>query len=107
MWLLVIIAAMFEIGWATGLKYADTWFEWGLTVIAVVVSFGLLVYVSTKMPASTVYAVFVGIGAVGTVLVDIIVFGGVFNIGIIIFVALLVFGVIGLKTVTDHEEDVK
>ncbi|MEY8560580.1 SMR family transporter [Jeotgalicoccus halotolerans] len=107
MWLLVIIAAMFEIGWATGLKYADTWFEWGLTVIAVVVSFGLLVYVSTKMPASTVYAVFVGIGAVGTVLVDIIVFGGAFNIGIIIFVALLVFGVIGLKTVTDHEEDVK
>lgn len=107
MWLLVIIAAMFEIGWATGLKYADTWFEWGLTVIAVVVSFGLLVYVSTKMPASTVYAVFVGIGAVGTVLVDIIVFGGAFNIGIIIFVALLVFGVIGLKTVTDHEEDIK
>lgn len=107
MWLLVIIAAMFEIGWATGLKYADTWFEWGLTVIAVVVSFGLLVYVSTKMPASTVYAVFVGIGAVGTVLVDIIVFGGVFSIGIIIFVALLVFGVIGLKTVTDYEEGVK
>lgn len=107
MWLLVIIAAMFEIGWATGLKYADTWFEWGLTVIAVVVSFGLLVYVSTKMPASTVYAVFVGIGAVGTVLVDIIIFDGAFNIGIIIFVALLVFGVIGLKTVTDYEEDVK
>lgn len=107
MWLLVIIAAMFEIGWATGLKYADTGFEWVLTVIAIVVSFGLLVYVSTKMPASTVYAVFVGIGAVGTVLVDIIVFGGAFNIGIIIFVALLVFGVIGLKTVTDHEEGAK
>ena len=107
MWLLVIIAAMFEIGWATGLKYADSWFEWSLTIIATIVSFGLLVYVSTKMPASTVYAVFVGIGAVGTVLVDIIVFGGAFNIGIIIFVALLVFGVIGLKTVTDHEEGVK
>ena len=107
MWLLVIIAAMFEIGWATGLKYADSWFEWMLTVIAIVVSFGLLVYVSTKMPASTVYAVFVGIGAAGTVLVDIIVFGGAFNIGIIIFVALLIFGVIGLKTVTDHEEGAK
>ncbi|CAD2072749.1 Multidrug resistance protein YkkC [Jeotgalicoccus aerolatus] len=107
MWILVIIAALFEIGWATGLKYADSGLEWSLTVLAVCVSFGLLVYVSTKMPASTVYAVFVGIGAVGTVLVDIIVFGGTFNIGIILFVALLVIGVIGLKTVTDHEEDVK
>lgn len=107
MWFLVIIAAMFEIGWATGLKYASTWYEWGFTVIAIVVSFSLLVYVSTKIPASTVYAVFVGIGAVGTVLVDIVLFDGSFNIGIIIFVALLIFGVIGLKTVTDHEGDVK
>lgn len=107
MWFLVIIAALFEIGWATGLKYASTLYEWGFTVIAIVVSFILLVYVSTKIPASTVYAVFVGIGAVGTVLVDIVLFDGSFNIGIIIFVALLIFGVIGLKTVTDHEEDVK
>lgn len=107
MWFLVIIAAIFEIGWATGLKYASTGYEWGFTVVAIVVSFSLLVYVSTKIPASTVYAVFVGIGAVGTVLVDIVLFDGSFNIGIIIFVALLIFGVIGLKTVTDHEGDVK
>lgn len=107
MWVLVIIAALFEIGWATGLKYADTGIEWVLTVIAIVTSFGLLVYVSTKMPASTVYAVFVGIGAVGTVIIDIVIFDGTFSIGIIIFVALLVFGVIGLKTVTDHEEGAK
>lgn len=107
MWLLVIIAALFEIGWATGLKYADSWTEWSLTGICVVFSFGLLVYVSTKLPASTVYAVFAGIGAMGTVLVDIILFDGAFSIAIILLVALLIFGVIGLKTVTDHEEDAK
>lgn len=107
MWMLVIVAAMFEIGWATGLKYADSLTEWGLTIIAIIVSFGLLVYVSTKLPASTVYAVFVGIGAVGTVLVDIVFFNSALNIGVILFVGLLVFGVIGLKTVTDHEEGAK
>ena len=107
MWALVVITALFEIGWATGLKYATTWFEWGLTVIGVVGSFSLLVYVSTKLPASTVYAVFVGLGAVGTVFVDFFFFDGDLSIGMVFFIILLLFGVLGLKTVTDHEEDVK
>lgn len=107
MWLLVVLAALFEIGWASGLKYAVTWYEWALTGLGVVGSFLLLVYVSTKLPASTVYAVFAGLGAVGTVVVDIVIFGEDFSLTVIFFVALLIFGVIGLKTVTDHEESAK
>jgi len=99
-WLMVVVAAVFEVGWATGLKYADSTLTWGLTVIGIIGSFGLLIKSSTLLPASTVYAVFAGLGAVGTVLVDIIFFNANMNIWMIIFLVLLLAGIIGLKSVT-------
>ncbi|SEW18243.1 paired small multidrug resistance pump [Aliicoccus persicus] len=105
MWILVVIAAIFEIGWATGLKYANDFTTWSLTAIAIIVSFGLLVYAGTKLPTSTVYAVFVGLGTVGTVLIDFIFFELDFSFGIVFFILLLLVGILGLKTVTD--DDVK
>lgn len=104
MWLLVVVAAIFEVGWATGLKYADDVTTWALTVIAIIVSFGLLIYAGTKLPTSTVYAVFVGLGTVGTVLVDFIFFELDFSFGIVFFILLLLTGILGLKTVTDVDE---
>lgn len=106
MWILVIIAALFEIGWATGLKYANDATTWTLTIIAIIISFSLLIKAATTLPTSTVYAVFVGLGTVGTVAVDILFFGVALNIGVILFVALLLTGVLGLKMVTGKHKEV-
>ena len=72
MWLLVVVAAIFEVAWATGHKYAHDFTTWTLTVIAIIACFSLLIYTSIKLPTSTVYAVFVGLGTVGTVFIDLI-----------------------------------
>ena len=103
MWILVIIAGIFEVGWATGLKYANSPLEWILTIIGVVVSFILLVRAATTLPTSTVYAVFVALGTVGTVFVDIFIFNGPLNFGVIFFLVLLLVGVLGLKLVTGKQ----
>ena len=103
MWILVIIAAIFEVGWATGLKHANSLLEWTLTFIGVVVSFVLLVRAATTLPTSTVYAVFVALGTVGTVLVDILIFHSPFNWAMLFFLVLLLVGVLGLKLVTGKQ----
>ncbi|GAK04422.1 LOW QUALITY PROTEIN: quaternary ammonium compound-resistance protein SugE [Geomicrobium sp. JCM 19037] len=105
MWVVVVIAAIFEIGWATGLKYANDALTWTLTIIAIVISFGLLIRAASTLLTSTVYAVFVGLGTVGTVAVDIIFFGTAINIGVIFFVVMLLSGVLGLKMVTGEKEE--
>lgn len=105
MWITVVIAALFEIGWATGLKYANDLMTWTLTIIAIIISFGLLIRAASSLPTSTVYAVFVGLGTVGTVAVDIVFFGTSLNIGVVFFVAMLLSGVLGLKMVTGKKEE--
>ncbi|MDX8044965.1 multidrug efflux SMR transporter [Gracilibacillus sp. S3-1-1] len=106
-WFFVVLAGLIEVGWATGLKYANDGFTWTLTAIAIIISFGGLIIASTRLPASTVYAVFVGVGTLGTVLVDIIFFEAEVNVGVWIFVLLLLTGVIGLKTVTTEKQEQK
>jgi len=104
-WSLVVFAAMFEVGWATGLKYANDTLTWTLTAIAVFISFALLLKAATVLPASTVYAVFAGLGTVGTVIVDLVFFNASINIWTLGFILLLLVGVIGLKTVTDGAKE--
>lgn len=104
MWMLVVIGAILEIGWAAGLKYANDITTWSLTIVGMMISFSLLIRAASKLPPSTVYAVFVGLGTVGTVAVDIIFFGATLNPGVVIFVALLLIGVLGLKTVTGEKK---
>ncbi|QTD40980.1 multidrug efflux SMR transporter [Sporosarcina sp. Te-1] len=106
-WFLVVVAALFEVGWATGLKYANDGLTWTLTVVAIIISFGTLIIASTRLPAATVYAVFVGLGTLGTVAVDIIFFGADINVGVIVFVLLLLAGVVGLKSVTGSKKQQK
>ncbi|MDQ6418041.1 multidrug efflux SMR transporter [Paenibacillus sp. LHD-117] len=103
-WLLVVLAACFEVVWVIGLKHADNMLEWSATVIAIGVSFGLLLYTSKKLPTSTVYAVFVGLGTAGSVVAEMLLFDVPFHWGKIALIALLLIGIIGLKTVT-HERD--
>lgn len=101
-WLLLLIAGLSEIGWVSGLKHADQIWEWALTAVAIVFSFGMLLYVSRVLPVGTVYAVFTGIGAAGTVIGESVFFGVELNAGKLALVIILVLGIAGLKMTTGH-----
>ena len=99
-WVVLVIAGLFEVGWAIGLKYTDgftrLWPTVG-TVTAMVVSLGLLGVAMKTLPVGTAYAVWVGVGAVGTAVLGIVLFGEVVNAGRVVSLALIVAGIVGLK----------
>lgn len=101
-WMLVIIGAFFEVGWVVGLKHADSFLTWSLTIIAIVLSFALLLKAVSTIPVGTAYAVFVGLGTTGTVIIDMVVFDEPFQLVKIALIAMLLIGVIGLKMVTGN-----
>ena len=103
-WLSVIIAAVFEVGWVIGLKHASGILEWGVTVIAIIVSFTLMISASRFVPVGTVYAVFVGLGTAGTVFAEIILFGSPIQIEKVALIAVLLLGVIGLKMLSKEKK---
>ncbi len=102
-WVIVFIAGLFEVGWAIGLKYTDgftrPWPTIG-TVLAMVISMWLLGIAMKTLPVGTAYAIWVGVGAVGTVLLGIVLLGDPATSGRLISVALIVAGLIGLKLAT-------
>ena len=102
-WMLVFVAAAFEIGWVTGLKYAESAWQSALTIVSILISFGLLIHSGKKLPAATAYAVFVGLGTAGTVTVEMLFFGVPFNPVKAALIASLLVGIIGLKIVTASE----
>lgn len=104
-WLSVIIAALFEVGWVIGLKHAGGLLEWGATVIAILVSFTLMIRASRFLPVGTVYAVFVGLGTAGTVLADIILFGAPVQMEKMLLIAVLLVGVVGLKMLSKGKKE--
>ncbi|GAK39058.1 SMR family transporter [Paenibacillus urinalis] len=104
-WLSVIIAAVFEVGWVIGLKHASGILEWGATVIAIIVSFTLMIRASRFLPVGTVYAVFVGLGTAGTVLAEIILFGSPVQLEKMALIVLLLLGVIGLKMLSKEKKE--
>lgn len=105
-WMKVLIAAVFEVFWVIGLKHADDAWSWIGTLIAIAVSFYLMIMAGKTLPVGTVYAVFVGLGTAGTVIADILFFGESFNLPKIGLIALLLIGVVGLKLVTKEQEEV-
>lgn len=102
-WVTLIIAGLFEVGWAIGLKYSEgftrpwptTW-----TIIAMLVSIWLLGIAMKSFPVGTAYSVWVGVGAVGTVILGIVLFDEPANPARLISVALIIAGIIGLKLAT-------
>ena len=104
-WIYVYLSGITEILWAIGLKYSDAWWEWVLTFTLIIMAFVLTIKASEALPVATVYVVFTGIGAVGTNLVDILVFREPVSVMKIVFIVLLIAGIIGLKLVTDKPED--
>jgi len=99
-WIVLTLAGLFEIGWAIGLKYTDgftkLWPTVG-TVASMAVSLGLLGIAMKTLPVGTAYAVWVGVGAVGTAILGIVLLGEPANPGRMISLALIVAGIIGLK----------
>jgi quaternary ammonium compound-resistance protein SugE len=102
-WILLVIAGLFEIGWAVGLKYTDGFTRlWPTvaTVIAMALSMGLLGLSVRTLPIGTAYAVWTGIGTVGTVLVAILLLGEPATFLRLFCVFLIVTGILGLKLMT-------
>ena len=104
-WLLVIFAGFLEVIWAMGLKYATTPTEWSFTLVTIVLSFYIFFQATKKIPVATAYAVFTGMGTAGTVIVETLFFGIPISWAKIGFILLLLFGVIGLKMITEPEKD--
>jgi quaternary ammonium compound-resistance protein SugE len=103
-WLLLAIAGLFEVGWAIGLKYTEGftrfWPSVG-TIVAMVVSVVLLGWAMRTLPVGTAYAVWTGIGAVGTVLLGIVLFKEPATVLRLLCVGLIVAGIVGLKITHD------
>lgn len=98
-WLYIMIGALFEVMWVIGFKHADDLLTWSGTVVAVVISFALIIIASNKLPVGTVYAVFTGLGTAGTVLSEMILFDEPVQMTKLLLIALLLAGVLGLKLV--------
>ncbi|MFK3775224.1 quaternary ammonium compound efflux SMR transporter SugE [Pseudomonas xanthosomatis] len=99
-WIILFFAGLFEVGWAVGLKYTDGFtrpLPTVLTVAAMAVSLGLLGLAMKELPLGTAYAIWTGVGAVGTVIAGIILFGESMALVRLLSVALIVTGLIGLK----------
>lgn len=99
-WFVLVVAGLFEIGWAIGLKYTQgftrLWPTVG-TIAAIVLSMGLLGVAMKSLPVGTAYAIWVGIGTVGTAILGMVLFGEPANLLRIGSLALIVIGVVGLK----------
>ena len=102
-WMVLVLAGLFEVGWAIGLKYTEGFTRlWPTvwTVLAMSISLWLLGVAMKDLPVGTAYSVWVGVGAVGTVFLGIMLLGEPANAGRLISVALIIGGIIGLKLAT-------
>ena len=102
-WPILVLAGLFEIAWAIGLEYSD-----GLskpvpalgTAVALAISMGLLALAVRNLPIGTAYAVWTGIGAVGTVSLGVVLFDEPATLARLVFIGLIVAGIVGLHLVS-------
>jgi quaternary ammonium compound-resistance protein SugE len=102
-WIVLFVAGLCEIGWAVGLKYTEGFSRlwpsvW--TVLAMIVSVTLLGLSLKVLPLGTAYAVWTGIGAVGTAILGIYLFGESREVARLVSIGLIVAGIVGLKLLT-------
>jgi quaternary ammonium compound-resistance protein SugE len=99
-WVLLVVAGLFEVGWAIGLKYTEGFTRmwpsvW--TIAAMVLSVVLLGMAMKSLPVGTSYAVWVGVGAVGTAILGMVLFSEPATAGRLVSLAFIVVGIVGLK----------
>ena len=99
-WFILFIAGLIEAGWAIGLKYTEGFTRFWpsvFTISGIAVSMVLLSIATRTLPIGTAYAVWVGIGAAGTMLLGIVLFGEPASAARLFFLLLLVVAIMGLK----------
>ncbi|NRT80250.1 quaternary ammonium compound efflux SMR transporter SugE [Clostridium beijerinckii] len=104
-WLMLIVAGLFETGWAIGLKYSEGFTRLipsVFTIIGMIASFYFLSLALKSLPLGTAYAIWTGIGTVGTIALGIILFKEPVDIIRLICIGFIVIGIVGLKIVSSH-----
>lgn len=102
-WVILVVAGLLEVGWAIGLKYTEGFSKFWpsvWTIVAMVASVWLLSVAMKSLPVGTAYSVWVGVGAVGTVVLGIVLLGEPANALRLVSIALIVAGIVGLKVAT-------
>ena len=102
-WIILVLAGLFEVAWAVGLKYTDGFTRLlpsVATLAAMAISVGLLALAVKTLPLSTAFAIWTGIGAVGAVILGIVLFHESASPARLACLALIIVGIIGLKVVS-------
>ena len=105
-WFQLVLAGLLEIAWAIGLKRSEGFSKLGaslFTLLTMIASFVLLARAMRTLPVGTTYAVWTGIGAVGTAIVGIVWLGEPRTVGRLVCLGLIVAGIVGLKVLTPTE----
>lgn len=103
-WIILFLAGLFEIAWAIGLKYSEGFTKLTpsiITIITMFISFYLLSLALKSLPLGTAYAIWVGIGTIGTVIAGIFLFGEPMNLIRVVSILFILLGIIGLKITTN------
>ena len=102
-WVVLFVAGLFEIGWAIGLKYTEGFtrpLPTALTAVSLAASMGLLGLAVRSLPIGTAYAVWTGIGTIGTAILGIVLLGESAAVLRLVCIGLIVAGIVGLKLAT-------
>jgi quaternary ammonium compound-resistance protein SugE len=104
-WIYLLIAGLFEVGWAISIKYSQGFTRVGpsvATIALMILSFGFLSRALRTLPLGTAYTIWTGIGAIGTVFLGIILFQEPIEVPRLTCIGLILIGVIGLRLVSPH-----
>lgn len=105
-WILLIIAGLFETVWVVSLKYSEGFTKlWPsvITIVAMAISIYLLAISMKSLPLGTAYAVWTSIGAIGAVIFGVVFFGESRDLLKIVFIAMIIGGIVGLKVISSKE----
>ncbi|WP_160723809.1 DMT family transporter [Bacillus sp. USDA818B3_A] len=96
-WFYVALTCLFEWIWVYGFNTAHNWWQWALVIAVIFWDYHILPKACETLPTGTVYAIFAGAGTIGTVLMDVFLFGGKIGLWEVFFIVFIVIGVIGLN----------
>lgn len=103
-WTYVVLTCLIELIWVYGFNVAQFWWQWVLIIGIILMDFYILPKACKTLPTGTVYAIFSGVGTIGTMLMDVFLFGKSFSATKILFVAIIIIGVIGLNLADNKPE---